>query len=378
MLRSFVKSAISFGLSRSGAAGLMSSSNGWRNGPLVLGYHRVVKDFAQESRHSIPAMLISSSMLEHHLDWVGRHYQFVSMQEACSRLRSKEPFPRPSALVTFDDGYQDVYQNAMPLLKRKGIPAAVFVVTRLMGTNRPQIHDELYLLISTARSRWLKPAEEFAALLSTLGIQKRQRLELQSLFSRGPFKLTGKLLDLFCYGDIRRTVEAFEAAVPGQSLESEGLRPLSWQMLEEMRLAGFEVGSHTASHALLTNESTADVLQELMSSRLELEARLGTTMPYFAYPDGRFHSQVVKAVESCGYDFGFSTCTHRDPEYPLLTVPRKVLWEKSCVNPSGSFDPNVMECQITGLFDFMAPCTQNHQLPAVLPKLTNVTAHARL
>jgi peptidoglycan/xylan/chitin deacetylase (PgdA/CDA1 family) len=365
MLRSVVKSALAYTLSRSGAAERMRSSNGWRNVPLVLGYHRVVEDFTRESRSSIPAMLISSRMLEKHLDWLGQHYQFVSMQEACSRLIAKEPFLRPTALVTFDDGYQDLHQHAMPLLNRKGIPAAVFVVTNLIDTNNPQIHDELYLLISTARALWRKPAEEFASLLSMLEIRLKERLDLQSLFSQNPFALTGKLLDLLCGSDIERIVRAFKAALPGQLLEPEGLRPLSWQNLREMRQRGFEIGSHTASHALLTNESIDKVLLELDSSRMELEARLGDKVPYFSYPDGRFNRQVVSAVKSCGYAFAFSTCTHRDPEYPLLTVPRKVLWEKSCVNPFGSFDATIMECQITRLFDFMSPCTKNHQFPAV-------------
>jgi peptidoglycan/xylan/chitin deacetylase (PgdA/CDA1 family) len=344
----------------------------------VLGYHRVVEDFARESRTSIPAQLISSSMMENHLDWVGRRFQFVSMQEACSHLASKEPFRRPSALVTFDDGYEDVYQNALPLLSRKGIPAAVFVVTGLVGTNKPQIHDELYLLITRAQSKWRKPAEEFSALLSALGIRLQEQLALQTFFTRGPFALTGKLLDLLCYSDIQRMVEAFDAAVPGRDPEPEGLRPMSWPMLEAMRTRGFAIGSHTASHALLTNESMEDVHLELKSSRQELEARLSDTMPYFAYPDGRYNSQVVRAVEASGYTYGFSTCTHRDPECPLLTIPRKVLWEKSCVNPFGSFDPAVMECQIAGLFDFMAPCTQNHRIPSVSSEPIEMQAHARL
>jgi len=378
MLRSFVKSTRAYGLSRSGAAGLMRSSNGWRSAPLVLGYHRVVEDFTRESRYSIPAMLISSRMLEKHLDWLGQHYQFVSMPEACSLMRAGEPFSKPSALITFDDGYQDVYQNAMPLLNQKGIPATVFVVTELVGTNKPQIHDVLYLLLSTAQSVWSKPTEDFADLLSMLGIRIRERLDLQSLFSRNAFALTGKLLDLLCGNDIRRIVEAFEAALPGRIPEPEGLRPLSWEMLKEMRQKEFEIGSHTASHALLTNESMAKVMLELKSSRMELEARLGAEVPYFTYPDGRFNRQVVSAVKSCGYTFAFSTCNHRDSEHPLLTVPRKVLWEKSCVNPSGSFDPAVMECQITRLFDFMSPCTKKHQFPAVFSELKKVQANAGL
>jgi peptidoglycan/xylan/chitin deacetylase (PgdA/CDA1 family) len=140
-------------------------------------------------------------------------------------------------------------------------------------------------------------------------------------------------------------------------------------MLEEMQRAGFTIGSHTASHALLTNESMMDILRELISSQSELKVRLGGATPYFAYPDGRFHGQAVRAVKSCRYDFAFSTCLHRDPEYPLLTVPRKVLWEKSCIDPFGSFDPSVMECLIARVFDFMSPCRKNHEFPEVSIRL---------
>ena len=61
---------------------------------------------------------------------------------------------RPLAAVTFDDGYRDVYDVALPVLARKGIPAAVFVVTDLVGTGRAQVHDRLYMLLCRAIARW--------------------------------------------------------------------------------------------------------------------------------------------------------------------------------------------------------------------------------
>jgi diguanylate cyclase (GGDEF)-like protein/excisionase family DNA binding protein len=45
----------------------------WRDVPLVLGYHRVVDDFARNAARTMPAMLISARMLERQLDWVARH-----------------------------------------------------------------------------------------------------------------------------------------------------------------------------------------------------------------------------------------------------------------------------------------------------------------
>ncbi len=76
-------------------------------------------------------MLTSTKMFEQHLDWIGRHFRFVDLDEIGSAVRNGVPFEEPVAAVTFDDGYQDIYEHAVPILKRKGIPAAAFVVTDL-------------------------------------------------------------------------------------------------------------------------------------------------------------------------------------------------------------------------------------------------------
>src|ERR1019366_4751846 len=97
---------------------------------------------------SIPSMLVSRRMLERHLDWLGRRFRFISLDELGARLEAKDGREDPVAAITFDDGYRDFYDHALPLLKRKGIPAAVFVVTDLVGTRRVQAHDKLYLLLA--------------------------------------------------------------------------------------------------------------------------------------------------------------------------------------------------------------------------------------
>src|SRR5438093_6311493 len=145
MLRRWIKSAAANALCRSNADRWIFSLAGYKNMPLILGYHRVVERFAADEQNTIPSMLISRAMLERHLDWVGRRYRFVSLDEIGAILQSGPTSAKPAAVVTFDDGYRDFYDLAFPLLKRKGIPAGVFVVTDLIGTRRMQVHDRLYL-----------------------------------------------------------------------------------------------------------------------------------------------------------------------------------------------------------------------------------------
>src|SRR5262245_55147977 len=137
-------------MARSGAFRLLRPRAEAEGAPLVLGYHRVVQDTAGDG--SIPAMLVSTAMLERQLEWVGGRYRYVSLDELSRSLQRGGP-PGPLAAVTFDDGYADVYHHAFPLLRRMGIPAAVFVVTDLVGSARLQTHDRLFLAITRLLAR---------------------------------------------------------------------------------------------------------------------------------------------------------------------------------------------------------------------------------
>ncbi|RPH94739.1 MAG: hypothetical protein EHM68_13630, partial [Lysobacterales bacterium] len=125
-LRSLAKTGCAVGLDWTQLGSLVGSWRGLKGMPLVVGYHRVVRDFDRSDSLSISPMLTSARTFEQHLDWIGRRYRFVSLDELAVTLEKQETNGKPVAAITFDDGYRDVYQNAFPILKRRGIPSAVF------------------------------------------------------------------------------------------------------------------------------------------------------------------------------------------------------------------------------------------------------------
>jgi peptidoglycan/xylan/chitin deacetylase (PgdA/CDA1 family) len=131
-----------------------------------------------------------------------------------------------------------------------------------------------------------------------------------------------------------------------------------------MRRDGMIIGSHSRTHALLSHEDDATVLEELERSRSEIEAGLGAPVHHFAYPDGRFSSRVVRAVAAAGYRFAYTICDHRIEARPLLTIPRVMLWEGSCTDVFGAFSPSLMHCHSTSLLPFPSRCHADHRAPA--------------
>jgi peptidoglycan/xylan/chitin deacetylase (PgdA/CDA1 family) len=79
------------------------------------------------------------------------------------------------------------------------------------------------------------------------------------------------------------------------------LRPMSWEQLRSLAEAGWEIGSHTASHPHLTSLDDASLQDELTRSKEVCEARLQAPCPTLAYPYGDVDARVVAATARAGY-----------------------------------------------------------------------------
>jgi peptidoglycan/xylan/chitin deacetylase (PgdA/CDA1 family) len=86
---------------------------------------------------------------------------------------------------------------------------------------------------------------------------------------------------------------------------AEQLEPLSWGELEALQARGWEVGSHTVSHALLTEVDDGRLTAELADSRRAIEERLGGCAT-LAYPYGIANARVAAAAHTAGY---LAACT---------------------------------------------------------------------
>lgn len=91
---------------------------------VVLQYHHV-------SDETPAATSISPALFRQHMAHLREAgYAVVSLPDLAARLRSGEPLPDRTVAITFDDGYDSIYQTAFPILKKYGWPFTVFVNTR--------------------------------------------------------------------------------------------------------------------------------------------------------------------------------------------------------------------------------------------------------
>jgi peptidoglycan/xylan/chitin deacetylase (PgdA/CDA1 family) len=293
-------------------------------------------------------MMVSLATLERQLDWIGRRYDFVDLDTA-ARVEEGEPRRgRPVAAVTFDDGYRDVVRLALPLLQRKGIPAALFVVTDRVGVDGLHRHDELYWLIrrwvAERGSASLKDAIERAGFARALarGVEGAASSQIGA---------KERLLRRLPRQELRRLIDALQTIGTPPREVLDDLRTADWDELMAAKRAGHLIGSHTRTHCILPQEGAAYRDAELRDSRRVLEDRLGGEIVHLSYPDGRFSRATLAAAAAAGYRYAYTTCADRSANFPLLTVPRRTLWEGSTAGARGGFSPSVGAWVLAGVLE---------------------------
>ncbi len=82
---------------------------------------------------------------------------------------------------------------------------------------------------------------------------------------------------------------------------------MNWDDIRLLAKNNVEIGSHTYSHAVLTEISNEDIRNELVFSKDRIEKEVGVNVSVFSYPKGRLNVGVVDAVKGAGYKYAVTT-----------------------------------------------------------------------
>jgi peptidoglycan/xylan/chitin deacetylase (PgdA/CDA1 family) len=102
----------------------------------VLMYHKI--NDVPENSVTVPTGLFDEQMAQ--LGELG--YRPVSLDDVLAHYVDRAPLPPKAVLITFDDGYRDNLENAVPVLQRYGYPAVIFVPIGYLDGSQPLPHDE--------------------------------------------------------------------------------------------------------------------------------------------------------------------------------------------------------------------------------------------
>jgi peptidoglycan/xylan/chitin deacetylase (PgdA/CDA1 family) len=175
-------------------------------------------------------------------------YVPVSLDAVLEHYLHRAPLPPKAVLLTFDDGYRDNLENAVPILRRHGFPAVLFVPIGFLDDARPLPHEESLRLLGIRNETvdWdeLSELEAGGVRIESHGIGHRPLSELEPAEATREIALSKLRLE----ERLGREVEAF-AFVKGSLAD---YRPEHASLVQQ---AGYKVAFTSVSGA---NTSASD------------------------------------------------------------------------------------------------------------------------
>ncbi len=269
-----------------------------RSSVVVLAYHGVISDdYADHPLRS--SSMVTVTEFRRHLMEIVRLFNPISMDDFRAWFRGGRELPRKPVLVTFDDGYANNLVHAAPLLKQMGVPATFFVSTGYIGDNRLLWPTEVFCrsYYWPGRRMPLPRGEEIVVPES-----HSARLAFAAALERKCKQLSAAA----CTKYLARLRAECALALDEAARELFGF--LDWDGVRELRKSGFDVGSHTVEHVIVSRVDHAQLAHELRASKAVIENEIGCDCPCFAYPDGKTDDitpAAMQAAADAGYDLAF-------------------------------------------------------------------------
>ena len=287
----------------------------------ILAYHRVLESVEPDGfTFDVDLISASEEAFREQMRLVKRRYQPIRFDELADCLdRGRRP-PRRALLVSFDDGYDDNYHIAFPILRDLGMSAMFFVSTGHIDSGAPYAYDWLvHMLCSTGEDRLHLP--EFKIDMQLPATLQDRRAVARDLLDRI------KGLDALAQQELIARLEHQWRLPRGQG--HDRCRPMTWDQLREMRANGMEIGSHGVDHRMLSKLPRQEMRRELEGSKHALERELAGGIDALSYPVGgpdAYDGEVIQAAceagyrIACSYRAGTDVAT-RENRYELRRLP---------------------------------------------------------
>ena len=294
--------------------GNLLSPAGERGRLSILIYHR-----ARAAPDPIFCDEIDAGTFEKHMALLAAEFNVLPLGEACARL-ARGALPARAACITFDDGYADNEQTALPILKRLGLPATFFVSTGF-SDGGIMFNDGV---IEAVR---LAPA----------GTHDLSRLNL-GRYSLGDHTSRRAAIDALLAQIKYRTVRERNALVEELAEVMQTTLPNNLMMvatqIKRLHDEGMEIGGHTVNHPILSVLDEQQARAEIIGGKRRLEEITGTPVTLFAYPNGKpgrdYGPRDMELVRRAGFTAAVSTTAGAaNRASDLFQLPRFAPWDKS-------------------------------------------------
>ena len=283
----------------------------------VFCYHRIA-DLPMDTWR----LAVRPNLFEKQVEYIKDNYVLLRSEEDWGRSEGK-----PAAVITFDDGYEDMYSNMLPILEKHNVPATVFVCTGNLDTENEFWWDEMERVVCLSERKQYEIQIDGETHVITSGLdrektcyeihpylKKMDHAERQGLLKEWDYESEKSIRRDYCHSMTKK------------------------QLLELSKSPLITIGGHTVTHSCLACETKEQQEWEIRKSKRDVEEIIGKEIEVFSYPFGQkddFTKDTIEIAERAGYKrifaahIGLTNSRFVNGFIPRINIGQETDYEKS-------------------------------------------------
>jgi len=265
----------------------------WRNNNnnyiLNILYHGVV---SEDSSYFSPRH-ITKELFERHLKYFVKEFDIISLPEAFDIYRNKKTIKRKAITISFDDGYKNNLNIALPLLEKYNIKTTFFISSVL--TKEMELRTLWADVIACLRFSYKNKNIEIGNYRFNNFIEESSNMSIENFLKTRDTDMRDELLELLIK---KYNIQNLIKQLPNEIWEF--LNKEEFQKLASSNIV--DIGSHGNLHYNLGNIKIEDARNDMNISKKLLEGLIDKKIDMIAYPDGSYTQNVLDVASELGYD----------------------------------------------------------------------------
>ena len=263
-------------------------------GAVILMYHSIVEQ--PNLTDHILGVSQARASFEAHMETIARHFSPVTVGDIAQFAQSGRKLPPRAVAVTFDDGFADNAEVALPILNRYGIPATFYIMVDAVANGTLPWYCRLrFAFNSTSEPEW----RDMECNRNYQLASPEQRKAALIVAWENSARMTGSIQEEF--------VRGVEESLDIKPVNGQQKFMLNWEQVRSLRKAGHTIGAHTLSHPNLAHVSGNEARLEITGSKTRLEKEMSEPIEHFSYPHPALNPQWSRQTLEFTREAGFKS-----------------------------------------------------------------------
>jgi len=264
----------------------------------ILCYHSVAADREGQSNYIPKGITVEAKLFDEQMRILRKHYHPVTLDDIADWMKGSKKLPPRSVAVTFDDGFEDNYTFAAPLMEKHGVFGGIYLTVNAVIKNELPWFSRTIYLFDEAKRRKMILADEKLGRTWNLGDPDENR-EAFVRYSHPCATMTGEAMENY--------VAKLEDWFAFRLDLTQGPRMMTFDQARELRRRGHIIGNHTFSHGNMGHIPPEELEQEIAKANEMLEQELGGKSEHFSYPHPCLNPQWSEQSLALTKQVGFKT-----------------------------------------------------------------------